>query len=69
LQQNRSGGVSDYLEEIGIDELDVEREELIIKRQEILDERNGWKQKFFWSVLIPSLISVVSSMFYNIIFT
>lgn len=58
LQENYSASVEDYVEELDINYLDIEREQLLLRRRFLLDKRNNWKTKLFF-IIITTIISPV----------
>lgn len=59
--EDYSGSFEDEIEADEISYLDVEKKQLQFKRQFILDQRNDWKSKSFWSVIIPIIVSVTTA--------
>lgn len=39
----------------------IEKAQLELERQFILDERNNWKSRMVWNVLVPIIVSLVTS--------
>ena len=60
-KENYSGGIDDEIEADDIEYLDVEKTQLQLKRQFILDERNGWKAKSIWNVIVPIIVSIITA--------
>jgi len=60
-KENYSGTVDDIIEADDITYLDVEKAQLQLKRQFILDERNGWKAKSVWTVAVPIIVSIITA--------
>lgn len=60
-RENYSGSIDDEIEADDIGYLDVEKTQLQLKRQFILDERNGWKAKSVWNVVVPIIVSVITA--------
>jgi hypothetical protein len=50
-----------YAEVYKINCLDIEKNILKQKRQYILDDRNGWKLKFFWNIAVPIIVAVITA--------
>lgn len=60
-RENYSGSIDDEIEADDIGHLGVEKTRLQLKRQFILDERNGWKAKSVWNVVVPIIVSVITA--------
>lgn len=60
-KENYSGSIDDEIEADDIGYLDVEKAQLQLKRQFILDERNSWKAKSVWNVVVPIIASVITA--------
>lgn len=60
-KENYSGSIDDEIEAGDIRYLDVEKTQLQLKRQFILDKRNGWKAKSVWNVIVPIIVSVITT--------
>ena len=48
------------------DTTDAEKVSLQLKRQFILDARNGWKTKGIWDVVVPIAVSVITAYLVSI---
>jgi len=51
-------------DEIGVDNiayLDVEKAQLQLKRQFILDRRSSWMAKIIWDVIIPIVLAIITA--------
>ena len=48
------------------DTTDAEKVSLQLKRQFILDARNGWKTKGIWDVAVPIAVSVITAYLVSI---
>ncbi len=59
--ENYSAIFEDELEALEIAGLDVEKSVLQNKRQFILDKRNNWKARAFWSVVVPVIVSLITA--------
>lgn len=59
--ENYSGSINDEIEGDAIEHLDVEKNQLQRKLQSILDERNGWKAKSVWNVVVPIIVSIITA--------
>jgi hypothetical protein len=44
-----------------INKLTVEKEQLRLQRQFILDRRNSWKAKSVWNIIVPIVVSVMTT--------
>lgn len=62
LREDSSGSIEDEIERSDISYLDVEKKQLQLKRQFILDERNGWKAKSIWNIIVPISVSIIVSV-------
>lgn len=61
-KENYSGSWGDEMEVNEIAYLDVEKDQLQLKRQFILDGRHDWKAKLFWNIVVPILVSVATAI-------
>ncbi|GEM_PF-4832964 len=61
-KENPSDDIYAFIEADDIDYLDVEKTQLQLKRQFILDERNDWKAKSIWNVIVPIFVSVITAL-------
>lgn len=59
--ENYSGNIDDEIEANDIAYLDVEKAQLQLKRQFILDRRSSWMAKSIWNVVVPIAVSVVTT--------
>jgi hypothetical protein len=62
MNENYPGDEEAEIENNEIAYLDVEKAQLNLKRQFILDERNGWKARVIWSILVPIVVSVIVTL-------
>lgn len=53
--------INDKIKADEIAYLDVEKTKLQLKRQFILDERNGWKAKSIWNIAVPIIVSIITA--------
>ena len=60
-RENYSGSMEDEIEADDIKYLGVEKTQLQLKRQFILDRRNGWKAKGIWDIALPIVASVITA--------
>ena len=60
-EENYFGSIDDEIEADDIKYLDVEKTRLQLKRQFILDGRNGWKAKGVWNIVVPIVVSVITA--------
>ncbi len=61
LQENYSASIEDELEVINIANLDTDKITLQMKRQFILDRRNNWKARVFWSIVVPIIVTIITA--------
>ena len=61
--ENYSESWEDEIEALDIAYLDVEKATLQMKRQFILDKRNAWKARVFWSIVVPIIVATVTAYF------
>ena len=66
-KENYSGGIEDEIEADDIEYLDVEKTRLQLKRQFILDERNSWKAKSVWNVIVPIIVSIITAFVVSVL--
>lgn len=60
-KENYSGSMVDDIEFDDIAYLDVEKSQLQLRRQFILDKRGDWKPKIIWDVLVPIMVAVATT--------
>lgn len=60
LKEDYSGSYNDDIEAEDIKYLDIEKGQLQLERQFILDSRNGWKSRMFWNVAVPVLVTITT---------
>lgn len=65
-KENYSGSWDDELEALDIAYLDVEKATLQMKRQFILDRRNGWLAKMLWSIIVPIIAAIITAYIVSI---
>jgi hypothetical protein len=61
LHENFSGSVDDEMEAYDIKHLDIEKSQLELRRQFILDKREGWKQRVVWDLLVPIVVAIIAA--------
>lgn len=61
LNENFSDSYEDVVEHLDIKFLDVEKAQLLLKRQFILDRRNSWKVRIIWDMLVPIILATVTA--------
>lgn len=61
LSEDFSNSEDDYIEGLEIGWLDNEKAVLQLKRQFILDRREGWKSRVVWNVLVPIVVAVITA--------
>jgi len=61
LSENFSNSDDDYVEGLEIGWLDNEKALLQLKRQFILDRREGWKSRVIWNILVPIVVAVITA--------
>lgn len=66
-QENYSGIIEDQIEEEEIEHLDIEKKQLELKRQFILDQRNSWKSRGIWNIIVPIIVSVATVYFVSLL--
>jgi len=66
-RENYSGSIKDEIEADDIAYLNVEKTQLQLKRQFILDERNSWKAKSIWNVVVPIVVSVITAYLVSVL--
>lgn len=54
------------IEALDIAYLDVEKDILQMRRQFILDRRNAWKARIFWSIIVPIIVATVTAYLISI---
>src|SRR3989344_1573536 len=59
--------LDDEIEADDIAYLDIEKTQLQLKRQFILDERNSWKAKSVWNVVIPIAVSIITAYLVSVL--
>lgn len=50
-----------------IKQIENRNEELDLERQHILDRRNSWKPKIFWDVLVPIIVTIITTYLISIL--
>lgn len=60
-RESFTDSIENDIESDAIAYLDVEKAQLQLKRQFILDERNGWKAKSLWNIVVPIIVSVITA--------
>src|SRR3990167_11233174 len=60
-KENYSGGIDDEIEADDIEYLDVEKTQLRLKRQFILDKRESWLPKTIWNFIIPIIVAIITA--------
>ena len=60
-KEDYSGSWGDIMEADEIAYLDVEKVILQMKRQFILDEREGWKARATWSIIVPIVVAIITA--------
>ena len=63
LKENYSSSIEDEMEAMDISFLDVEQAKLEMKRQFILDRREGWKAKVVWNIVVPIFLAIITAYF------
>ncbi|OHA44245.1 MAG: hypothetical protein A3G04_01770 [Candidatus Taylorbacteria bacterium RIFCSPLOWO2_12_FULL_44_9] len=66
-KEDYSGSIDDEIEADDIAYLDIEKTQLQLKRQFILDERNSWKAKSVWNVVIPIAVSIITAYLVSVL--
>lgn len=61
LSENFSNSEDDYIEGLEIGWLDDEKALLQLKRQFILDRREGWKSRILWNVVVPVVVAIITT--------
>lgn len=62
LEENFTGDIMDHLdEEFEIRYLDIEKSQLLLKRQFLLDKRGDWKRKILWDVFVPIVVASITT--------
>lgn len=61
LSEDFSNSEEDYIEGLEIGWLDNEKALLQLKRQFILDRREGWKARIVWNILVPIVVAVITA--------
>lgn len=61
LSEDFSNSEDDYIEGLEIGWLDNEKALLQLKRQFILDRREGWKSRVIWNILVPIVVAVITA--------
>lgn len=59
--ENYTESIEDEIEELSIRQLDIEKATLQMKRQFILDERNAWKARVFWDVIVFIVVATITA--------
>lgn len=59
-EENYSGSIEDEIEAENIKYLDIEKAQLQLKRQFILDKRNNWMTKSIWNIVVPIAVSIIT---------
>jgi len=59
--ENYTASWEDELEALEIAHLDVEKAVLQMRRQFILDNREGWKSKAIWNILVPIIVAILTT--------
>lgn len=67
LQENYSASVKDYIEELDIDYLDIEKQQLQLRRQFLLDRMNGWKLKLLFVILTTIISPVITAYLVSVL--
>jgi len=67
LKESYTGSFEDYMEKDAIAQLDIEKAKLQLKRQFILDRRNNWKARVFWSIVAPIIVATLVAYLTSII--
>ena len=65
-EENPSLDIDAIIEADDIEYLDVEKTQLQLKRQFLLDKRHGWKAKLVWNVIVPIIVSVITALLVSI---
>lgn len=60
-RENPSFDLEAIMEADEIKYLDVEKRQLHLKRQFILDNRNNWRTKTVWNIAVPIVISIITA--------
>lgn len=68
-KENYSGSIEDEIEAADIDYLDVEKAQLQLKRQFILDNRSSWLAKSIWNVIVPIVVSIITTYIISVLIT
>lgn len=59
--ENYTESIDDEIEKSEIEWLDVEKTQLQLKRQFILDEREGWRARVFWNIVVPIIVATITA--------
>lgn len=60
-RDNNPGGIEDEIEALDIQFLDIEKSQLQLKRQFILDRRDSWKYRVIWNIIAPVVVALVTA--------
>ena len=59
LKENYTNSIENIMEADDIAYLDIEKGKLQLMRQFILDRRNNWKARVFWSIVAPIIVATI----------
>ncbi len=60
-KEDYSGSIDDEIEANDIAYLDVEKTQLEMKRQFILDKRESWLPKTIWNLFVPIVVAIITA--------
>ncbi|MDZ4284421.1 MAG: hypothetical protein U1A28_01190 [Patescibacteria group bacterium] len=61
LKEYYSASIEDFIEGEDIEFLNVQKTQLQLKRQIILDQRESWLPKTIWSFLVPIVLAIIAA--------
>ncbi|MDP3735460.1 MAG: hypothetical protein Q8R39_03465 [bacterium] len=61
LKEYYSASIEDFIEGEDIEFLNVQKTQLQLKRQFILDKRESWLPKTIWSFLVPIVLAIIAA--------
>ena len=60
-KENPSYDIDAIIEADDIEYLDVEKTQLQLKRQFILDKRESWLPKTIWNLIVPIIVAIITA--------